>query len=43
VTLIVGVSWQDRTSNVVEERKVVGKVNVWINNWEAHYVTVMRG
>jgi len=38
VTIIFGVSWRDRAFNVSEERKVVGKVNVGINNSEVPYV-----
>ena len=43
MTLIFGVSWRDRAFNVSEERKVVGRVNVGINNSEILYVTVRRG
>ena len=35
--------WRDRAFNVSEERKVVGKINVGINNSEIPYVTVRRG
>jgi len=42
VTLFLGVSWRDRAFNVSEERKVVRKINVGINNSEIPYVTVRR-